>query len=87
MCNLWVIYFLKLTSLVLKLDNKDLQFKEVKLGLYENDCGSEKDIENIKDLDFEQSLTLLPILPHQIRTCKKWIIMHKIDYVEVERKH
>ena len=53
MCNLWVIYFLKLTSLVLKLDNKDLQFKEVKLGLYENDRGCEKDIENIKDLDFE----------------------------------
>lgn len=27
--------------------------KFVKLGLYENDWGSAKDIENIKDIDFE----------------------------------
>ena len=36
---------------------KDCQYssfhKFVKLGLYDNDWGSEKDIENIRDLDFE----------------------------------
>ena len=36
---------------------KDWQYssfhKFVKLGLYDNDWGSEKDIENIRDLDFE----------------------------------